>query len=150
VVCGPPPRAPPTSPHSLCLALFQSAFSLSLPLPVHRNKARHLSLFLRWTDATRFSLSNTRFRSFLLSMPCCLCLVVFVLMSLSCCLCLVASVLSSLFCWLSLLCCLRLVVFVLLSCLVLVVFVLGLGLGIRFRIRICLFFLTTPPPLGLK
>jgi hypothetical protein len=30
---------------------------------VHRNKARHLSLFLRWTDATRFSLSNTRFRS---------------------------------------------------------------------------------------
>jgi hypothetical protein len=56
----------------------------------------------------------------------------------------------SLFCWLSLFCCLRLVVFVLLSCLVLVVFVLGFGLGIRFRIRICLFFLTTPPPLGLK
>ena len=82
----------------------------------------------------------------LLSMPCCLCLDVFVLLFQSRCLCLVVF----LFCWLSLFCCLRLVVFVLLSCLVLVVFVLGLGLGIKFRIRICLFFLTTSPPLGLK
>jgi hypothetical protein len=31
--------------------------------PCTGTKARYLSLFLRWKDATRFSLSNTRFRS---------------------------------------------------------------------------------------
>jgi hypothetical protein len=52
-------------PHhrTLCVWPSSRAPSHSLPLPVTGTKARHLSLFLRWTDATRFSLSNTRFRS---------------------------------------------------------------------------------------
>ena len=61
VVCGPPPRAPPTSPH---FPAWPSSRAPAHPPPLFlvTGTVRHLSLFLRWTDAPRFSLSNTRSR----------------------------------------------------------------------------------------
>ncbi len=44
MVCGSPPRAPPTSPHSLCFGPPPERLLTSLPLPVHRNGETPLSL----------------------------------------------------------------------------------------------------------
>ena len=64
VVCGPPPRAPPTSPHFPAWLSSRAPSHPPPPLPLFlvTGTVRHLSLFLRWTDAPRFSLSNTRSR----------------------------------------------------------------------------------------
>jgi hypothetical protein len=61
-------RAPLTPPHFLpsllCAVLPQERLTHSLLPFTHAETVRHLSYFLRWTNAQRFSLSNTRFRSF--------------------------------------------------------------------------------------
>ncbi len=62
VVCGPLSWAPPTSPHSCVWPSSRASAHHLSPCPCTGTTVRQLSFFLRWTDATPFSLSNTRSR----------------------------------------------------------------------------------------
>ncbi len=70
MVCGPLSQsalhttALLSSPLSLFAVLPQERLTHSLLHSTRAGTVRHLSHFLRWTDAQRFSLSNTQFRSF--------------------------------------------------------------------------------------